>query len=113
MNLINFLKFLKINNSYNVIIYGNKEVITSYNSKQKIKSFRYDLTIKTYIIYLEEEHLKDMNIVNNCKYCNSENFIIMEKGIHTGLFCSNCGNWIKWLSKKELIVYRSKGVKYI
>lgn len=36
-----------------------------------------------------------------CKYCNSDKQPILKScGPHIGAYCSNCGKWIKWLSKK-------------
>lgn len=39
-----------------------------------------------------------------CKKCNStqENLYIQSKGTQTGLYCRNCGSWLKWLNKKEI-----------
>lgn len=39
-----------------------------------------------------------------CPKCNSENLFTKENGNQTGLYCKDCGAWIKWLSKKELRV---------
>lgn len=39
---------------------------------------------------------------NCCKKCGSTDLYIDQNGNNTGLYCSDCGAWIKWLSKKEL-----------
>ena len=36
-----------------------------------------------------------------CK-CGCDNMFIEKKGNNTGLYCSKCGKWIKWLNKNEL-----------
>jgi transcription elongation factor Elf1 len=38
----------------------------------------------------------------NCKYCDSKNLFIKKTGNQTGLYCGNCGKWLKWLGKEEL-----------
>ena len=47
-----------------------------------------------------------------CK-CGSENFAIMIKGTQKGLYCADCGKWIKWLTKDEFNKYKIQGVKII
>lgn len=37
-----------------------------------------------------------------CKKCGSMDVFIKENGSQTGLYCSDCGKWIKWLGKDEL-----------
>lgn len=39
---------------------------------------------------------------NCCKKCGSPDLYTDQNGNNTGLYCSDCGAWIKWLSKKEL-----------
>lgn len=39
---------------------------------------------------------------NCCKKCGSKDLYTDQKGNNTGLYCSDCGAWIKWLSKEEL-----------
>lgn len=40
------------------------------------------------------------------KYCNctaTNNAVYLKKqGNHTGLYCQNCGKWIKWCGKNEV-----------
>lgn len=39
---------------------------------------------------------------NCCKKCGSISLHTEVKGNNTGLYCDDCGSWIKWLSKDEL-----------
>lgn len=39
---------------------------------------------------------------NCCKKCGSTSLHTDVKGNNTGLYCDNCGSWVKWLSKDEL-----------
>lgn len=39
---------------------------------------------------------------NCCKKCGSISLYTEEKGNNIGLYCSDCGAWIKWLGKDEL-----------
>lgn len=39
---------------------------------------------------------------NCCKKCGSISLHTEEKGNNVGLYCDDCGAWIKWLSKDEL-----------
>ena len=39
---------------------------------------------------------------NCCKKCGSISLHTEVKGNHTGLYCDDCGAWIKWLRKDEL-----------
>lgn len=39
---------------------------------------------------------------NCCKKCGSVSLHTEEKGNNVGLYCSDCGAWIKWLGKDEL-----------
>lgn len=39
-----------------------------------------------------------------CKHCgNDENFVIKQKGPHTGLYCEDCGRWICWLKENNKV----------
>ena len=42
---------------------------------------------------------------NCCKKCGSISLHTEVKGNNTGLYCDDCGAWIKWLSKDELRVF--------
>ena len=39
---------------------------------------------------------------NCCKKCGSISLHAEVKGNNTGLYCDDCGVWIKWLGKDEL-----------
>ena len=39
---------------------------------------------------------------NCCKKCGSISLHTKIKGNNTGLYCDDCGAWIKWLGKDEL-----------
>lgn len=39
---------------------------------------------------------------NCCKECGSTSLHTEVKGSNTGLYCDDCGAWVKWLSKDEL-----------
>lgn len=39
---------------------------------------------------------------NCCKKCGSISLHTEVKGNNTGLYCDDCGSWIKWLPKDEL-----------
>ena len=39
---------------------------------------------------------------NCCKKCGSIELHTEVKGNNTGLYCNDCGAWIKWLGKDEL-----------
>jgi len=43
-----------------------------------------------------------------CKNCGSENLEIKEKGNQTGLYCCDCGKWLKWITKEEKRVFNNK-----
>jgi hypothetical protein len=37
-----------------------------------------------------------------CPNCESINVFTDKRGTQTGLYCKDCGRWIKWLSLKEI-----------
>lgn len=39
---------------------------------------------------------------NCCKKCGSTSLHTEAKGNNTGLYCDDCGAWVKWLGKDEL-----------
>lgn len=39
---------------------------------------------------------------NSCKKCGSISLHTEVKGNNTGLYCDDCGAWVKWLGKDEL-----------
>ena len=47
------------------------------------------------------------NLINNfvCSKCNGISTFIKKNNTQTGLYCSDCGKWIKWLGKEEIRLY--------
>ena len=43
---------------------------------------------------------------NCCRKCGSTSLYTENKGNNIGLYCSDCGAWIKWLSKDELRAFK-------
>ena len=41
-----------------------------------------------------------MNVFK-CEKCHSKDVFIQTSGNNTGLYCGDCGKWIKWLNKDE------------
>lgn len=37
-----------------------------------------------------------------CEKCDSADLFIDDRGNQKALMCTNCGKWIKWISKSEL-----------
>ena len=48
-----------------------------------------------------------MDITIKCKKCGCTKGYLRYGDIHTGLYCSKCNNWIKWVSKNEISVLES------
>lgn len=46
-----------------------------------------------------------------CKDCKSENVFIIDVGPHKGIYCLDCGSWIKWANKKECNLYKISEAK--
>ena len=46
-----------------------------------------------------------------CKKCGDSEIYLQYRGMQVGAYCSNCGSWIKWVGKKDLPIYKSKGLK--
>lgn len=44
--------------------------------------------------------------VYKCPKCNSKDVFTDETGGQVGLYCGDCGRWIKWLSKNEARLVR-------
>ena len=46
-----------------------------------------------------------MKVANyQCNKCGCEDMFVKKSGNQSGLYCSSCGKWYKWLSKNELNV---------
>lgn len=48
-----------------------------------------------------------------CKKCNEREIFLKHRGMQVGAYCSNCGAWLKWVGKKELPYYTSRGLKIL
>ena len=46
-----------------------------------------------------------------CNKCGSENVFLEKKGNQTGIYCAECGKWIKWATKEEIRVIEHKSTK--
>lgn len=44
-----------------------------------------------------------------CK-CGSTKVFTETKGTQTGIYCSECGKWIKWATKEEIRLINHKGM---
>lgn len=40
--------------------------------------------------------------------CGSTKFVTEKKGCQIGLYCEECGKWIKWLSKKDAKLFKHR-----
>ena len=47
---------------------------------------------------------------HKCKECGRKNgeYYIQAKGPHYGIYCDNCGKWIKWIKQYEIDAIMSK-----
>lgn len=53
-------------------------------------------------------------MIEKCKKCGSNKLFVEIKNPNLrGLYCSNCGIWLKWITKQELQVAKYKGYKII
>lgn len=52
-------------------------------------------------------------MINTCDRCNSKNLFVEIKGTRKGLYCGECGKWLKWITKQELQIAKFKGLKII
>ena len=43
-----------------------------------------------------------------CKYCGSLNLETEKKGTQTGVYCCDCGKWLKWATKEEIRLINHK-----
>lgn len=50
---------------------------------------------------------------NECCKCNSNNLFIEIEGNRRGLYCGDCGQWQKWLTKQELQIAKYNGITII
>ena len=40
--------------------------------------------------------------IYECPQCKSKDVFLSKSGNDTGLYCGDCGTWIKWMSKNEI-----------
>lgn len=50
-----------------------------------------------------------MNI--SCRKCGGIGFYLQQSGMQVGMYCDNCGSWLKWVGKKDLEGYKRRGIK--
>lgn len=51
---------------------------------------------------------------NCCKKCGSTSLHTEVKGNNTGLYCDDCGAWVKWVGKDELRAFEySQNIKKV
>lgn len=50
---------------------------------------------------------------NCCKKCGSISLHTEVKGNNTGLYCDDCGAWVKWLGKDELRAFEHSSRKSV
>ena len=48
-----------------------------------------------------------MSITIKCKKCGCTEGYLRYGDVHTGLYCSKCNSWIKWVSKNEISILES------
>lgn len=62
------------------------------------------------LLLLLKEDLKEDTVMNMVCKCGGKEFFTEEHGNQTGLYCSACGKWQKWLKKDEIRLF-NHGVK--
>ena len=50
-----------------------------------------------------------MNVM--CRKCSGMGFFLQQHGMQVGMYCDNCGAWLKWVGKKDIESFKRKGVK--
>ena len=62
----------------------------------------------------EVSKVENMELNLCCKNCGKldlgTSYVRKISGTHTGVYCSHCSSWVKWLSKKEIAYLESIGV---
>ena len=38
-----------------------------------------------------------------CKKCESKTLEVKQVSVHRGVYCKDCGSWLKWVSKDTLL----------
>lgn len=52
-------------------------------------------------------------MITCCKFCSSTSLFVEIVGTRKGLYCSNCGKWLKWITKEELQIAKFRNYKII
>jgi len=52
-------------------------------------------------------------MLDKCNKCNSQKLFVEIQGTRRGLYCGECGAWLKWITKQELQVCKFKNYKII
>jgi uncharacterized Zn finger protein len=47
-----------------------------------------------------------------CKRCGSEHVFLKSAGSNVGIYCADCGKWVKWATKDEVRVIEHRQMKY-
>ncbi len=40
-----------------------------------------------------------------CKGCGSQDFFLAENAMHHGIYCNDCGKWLKWANSDERNIF--------
>lgn len=46
-----------------------------------------------------------------CKKCSGTSFYLQQKGNAIGMYCDTCGSWSKWVGKKDVDMFKRRGLK--
>lgn len=52
-------------------------------------------------MFFNGKAVRDLKVFE-CPKCKSRDVFIKKSGNNTGLYCGDCGAWIKWLNKNEI-----------
>lgn len=61
--------------------------------------------------FVEDSKKDVVSEVNGCAKCGSTDFYVKERGNNIGKYCSGCNKWLKWISKSEVKILQSQGIK--
>ena len=45
-----------------------------------------------------------------CRKCGNTGFYLQQRGMQVGMYCDTCGAWLKWVGKKELPMFKRRGI---
>lgn len=46
-----------------------------------------------------------------CSKCGNTSFFTKQNGNSTGLYCKECGKWVKWLNKEEIRLFEQQEIE--